>query len=441
MELPRTRLLSVLDVATERGARAAEVLFEAEEGFHATVRRGKVEDSGPHRSEILTVRVWGEAGREGAATGPAAMSDHLVGVALKEAEAADPAADAGPIGRLPLHTRGLGIDDRRYQGIEDQDRLDVALDDERAARGADRRVQTGPFTYRDGRSLRALMNTEGVVHQELGTRFTLTGELSYGGSDIELEGEFTSRAFAGVCSLPLGATLARQAKRFAGAGSGPEVAAARRVLIPPLTMARLIGILGEGFTHEAFATGASVWGKLTSGDAVMDPRFHLLDDGALPGAWRTWGFDDRGVPPVPLTLVKDGAVDRCFLSIAEARSENTRPTGHEGREGVRPGNLLMRSGTRSVAAILSEIGGDAFEIEHVFDWGGVDPSTAELDLPIIGSVRTSKGNGEPIRGLRLRGNLVAALGQIVDVAGDTDRWRHVDAPGILLDGLEIVAAD
>ena len=186
-------------------------------------------------------------------------------------------------------------------------------------------------------------------------------------------------------------------------------------------------------------SGRSVWGKLLDGPSVMDSRFHLLDDGALPGAWHTRGFDDRGVPPVPLTLVKDGRVDRSFLSITEAHARGTRPTGHQSGDVIRPGNLLVRSGTRSVAAILSEIGGDAFEVEHVLDWSGVDLSTAELDLPIIGSVRTSKGNGPPIREVRLRGNLIAALGKIVDIAGNTDRWRHVDAPGILLDGLTIEA--
>lgn len=439
MELPRTRLLEILDAATSAGASGAEVLYVSEDGFSANVRRGSVTEAGPVRSEIVTVRVWGDDGQNASAAGPLAMADHLLGLALSECASATPTPGEGPIGRLPMHTRGLGIDDRRYQQITDEDRIAVALDDERAARSADRLAQTGPFVYRDARTLRALLNTREVVHQEISTRFSLRGEVAYGGSDIALEGEFTSRAFAGVCSLPLGARLARDARRFAESEPNRDEAGERRVLLPPLVTARLIAILGEGFHARAMATGASVWGKLVDGPVAMDPRFHVLDDGALPGAWRTRGFDDRGVPPVPLTLVKDGAVDRGFLSIADAHAAGTRATGHQSGEEIRAGNLLVRSGTRSIAAILSEIGGDAFEIEHVLDWSGVDPSTAELDLPIIGSVRNSKGNGPALRGLRLKGNLIAALGQIVDVAGDTDRWRHVDAPGILLNGLTIAA--
>ncbi|MCO4744989.1 MAG: hypothetical protein KC912_09390 [Proteobacteria bacterium] len=438
MNLPRTQLNQILESATARGAKSAEVLYEEEQGFEVTVRRGKIEDQGPHRSEILTVRIWDEEGREGEATGPMAMADHLLEVAQSSAITALPDAEGGPIGRLPAHTRGLGIDDRRYAQIEDQDRIDVALDDERAARAADRRVQTGPFVYRDGRTLRGLINTGGVIHEELSTRFRLTGDVAYAGSDIELKDEFASRAYAGVCSLPLGARMARAAKRFASAGQGQAVQG--RVLLPPQITARLIALLAPGFTHEALSTGTSVWGKLGS-ERAMDPRVHVLDDGALSGAWNTWGFDDRGVPPVPLTLIKDGAVDRSFLTIAEARAQATRPSGHQTRDAVGPRNLLVRAGTRSIAAILSEIGGDAFEIEHVFDWSGVDLGTAELDLPIIGSMRTAKGKASPVRGLRLRGNLIAALGKVVDIAGDTDRWRHVDAPGILLDGLELVVAD
>jgi predicted Zn-dependent protease len=439
MELPRTRLLQLLESATEAGASGAEVLYESNAGLAVTVQRGDVVKREPLRSEIVTLRVWGDGGQQASATGPLAMSSQLLQLALKETATLPPSPGEGPVGRLPTHTRGLGIDDRRYRQVTDDDRVDVALDDERAARSADRLVQTGPFVYRDSRTLRAVLNTREILHQEVGTRFMLKGCVSYGGGALELEGEFTSRAFAGISSLPLGARLTRDIRRYSEAAPAPEEAGARRVLLPPLVMARLIAILGEGFSHAAMASGASVWGKLLGGPAAMDPRFHLLDDGALPGAWHTRGFDDRGVPPVPLTLVKDGRVDRSFLSAVEASSQGTRPTGHQTGDGVQAGNLLVRSGTRSIAAILSEIGGDAFEVEHVLDWRGVDVATAELDLPIIGSVRTSKGNGPPIREIRLRGNLIAALGQIVDIAGDTDRWRHVDAPGILLDGLTIEA--
>ena len=434
MDLPRINLETILELAAARGAREAELLHACHAGFSVTVQGGEVRDRGAHMGDILTVRTYGEDGRVGVATGPAAMPEALVDVALSASERAEPMEHAGVIGRLPRHSGGLGVLDRRYAQLDEESRVAVALDDERGARMNDGRVQTEPFTYRDALEKRAYANSRGISHEELGTRYWLTGAIRYLGSELALEGEFTSRVFSGVCSIPLGAQLARRAARLAEAEVG-EVDADLIYLTPAVTC-RLFAQLAPGFSIPNRVVDQVEVPALRMAPP-LDPRIHLLDDGALPGAWNTRSFDDRGVPPVPLTLVKDGRVDRSYLSIVEARRDGTRPTGHARGEGIVPGNVVVRSGTRSVAAILSELGRAAFDVEHVAGDVALDLRTGELDLPVYGSIRTSKTSGPPLRGLRLRGNFIEALGRVIDVTGETDRWRHVDAPGILVEGLRL----
>ena len=40
--------------------------------------------------------------------------------------------------------------------------------------------------------------------------------------------------------------------------------------------------------------------------------------------------------------------------------------------------------------------------------------------------------------VRLRGSLVDALKQLVSLSSDTDRYGHIDAPGMVLDGFSVV---
>ena len=42
-----------------------------------------------------------------------------------------------------------------------------------------------------------------------------------------------------------------------------------------------------------------------------------------------------------------------------------------------------------------------------------------------------------VRNARLSGNIIEVLKQVVDIASDTDRVGHVDAPGLLLDGVQV----
>ena len=64
--------------------------------------------------------------------------------------------------------------------------------------------------------------------------------------------------------------------------------------------------------------------------------------------------------------------------------------------------------------------------------------TGDLDLPVdvvVWDRHTPRG---ALRRARLRGNLVDALRHVVAVTSDTDRILHVDAPGVIVDGLEVV---
>lgn len=430
-------LMHLVEKGRDQGARATELFLEEVSGLEAEVVRGR-----PQKRVIgwrrLRVRAWLD-GRFADAEGSPEEGPALLERALTAAAAGQEDPLTTPPGRLPMVSRGLGIDDRRFPTLSEGDRLDVIVAAERGARGADRRVQTRDFRYHDRRTRRAYIGSSDTIVEERSTTYHAEGrvDVDANGSSLSI-GDFVSgRSFASISSLPFGAVLARRAVALLGEPivlDGPT-----RVMIPPRVAAPLFARLAEAFRHDRITSGRSLFADhLGSGRPIMDGRIHLIDDPQLPGGLRTYAFDEDGIPPVPLVLLREGAVEGRYLDLVPARRIDARPTGHAFGGTLRPSNLLLRSGTRSMSALLSEHSAvPTLVLDHVQDWDGLDLATGDLEARGAGFLQRGNVVEGPVRGVLLKGNLLDLLGRVVEIASDTDRIGHVDAPGLLVDGVTV----
>jgi predicted Zn-dependent protease len=439
--MDRSRVLvEFLERAAAGGAQGAEILTEDVVGFHATAARGRIQRAVDTAQARATVRVWLQGGRRGEVTG--VVSDHaqLTATALSLAQTAPPDPFGGPAGRVAAQGETSDIDDRRYGQLTREDRLEVVLQAERVARAVDKRFETFGFAYRDSRVIRHFANSRGLRLREAGTTFQVEGGVRSPTLDLELSEVVADRAFATAASLPFGGSLARRLVDLHGERTtfeGPI-----RVMMPPRVVADIFALLAPHFRRTALLANSSFLSRCRAdGDLTLSPRLHLVDDGRLAGALRSRSFDDRGVSPVPLTLLRDGAVDAWYLGLNEARAIDTRPTGHEVAAGLQPGNLIIRGGTRSMNALLSEQTVPVLMLDHVRDLrGGLDVITGQLRVQASGRLVVPRNESVGvIPYLTLEGNLAEALSQVIDLASDTDRYEHVDAPGFLVDGLSVSA--
>lgn len=436
MKLSLRDLENIVQDAKRQGALGVELLTSAWTGTRvATARRDQVQikhDVG----ERCSVRCWVDGGREGAAVGKHGEVQELVRAAIAQAASAPPSAFSGPVDRLAGPPRGLGIDDRRHDQLTDQDRADAVSSNERAAARESAQVEAGPFTLEDVREHRLFANSRGVNFEAWGTTYTATAavRLRAPGPPVELTQQIATRAFAGTTCLPYGQLLAARAAGLADtpvALDGPT-----RVLLPSRAVARLIAHLAPLFTLSPAEAAGTLLGRAEDG-RLFHKRLHLVDDGLLPGGLHTWAFDDRGVPPVPLTLLREGMVDGRMIGLDQARALGQRPTGHE-HDGVRaPSNLQLNSGTRSVHALLGDQPGPVLWVDDLPDLRGLDLRTGAFDVVVHGTVMRGQRKVGAVRGVRLTGDIVDALRQVVAVASDTDRTLHVDAPALFLDGLSV----
>ena len=420
--------------ALDEGARAAEVLAIRGTGLEIELSPAGGPIERPTRRDDLFVRVWVDGGRVGLMRGRYEQAEDLIGQALAATFQSPESKVAGPMASIGGLASGLATADRRYANLGSEDRLDVVMDADRQVRAGDSRFQSAGFRYADSRDWRGLVNSRSLRLEEDSTRYRVEGAVE--GAGLSLNAFFEGRSFASIASLPLGTSLVRRAVALMAQGrtipAGPV-----RVVLPPRPMARLIGLLGDLFSPTQLGSDACFLSLPEDDVPTMSGKFHIVDDGSRPGALRTRMFDDRGVPPVPLTLIREGRVAARFLDPEAARILDTRPTGHCWGTEVGPSNLLMRSGTRSLNALLTELEGLSLRVDDL-DVSGIDQATGALDLVVDGIVLNSNKEVGAMRGVRLVGTLQDLLANIVDIGNDTDRVGHVDAAGIIADGLELV---
>lgn len=425
-------LSALVDRAMSEGALGAEVLRTSVQTRKVRARstgRPTVRKSG---GDEITVRVWVKGGRLGEMTGPPEEGAELVGQALASTFESPENASAGPIAKLGAPTDGLGIRDRRYDQLDDEGRIEVVQDTLRTA-STDRRFEAGNIDYYDSLTWRGLSNSRGVHFHEESTTFGMTASIS--GQGLALEDRVASRSFASIASMPIGVQLVARGAELMQKGRTLEEGPVR-VVLPPRAVARLLSEIGDHFTAAELADGSFFLQDLGEVASVSE-KLHLVDDGGVTGGLRTRAFDDRGSLPVPLTLLREGVVAGRFLDPTRARRANTRPTGHVWGDSLRSNNLVLRGGTRSINAMLTERGGMSLQVDDLADLKKLSIKTGNIDVTVDGLVMDANKVVGAMRGVRLRGNLLDLLQNVVDVCNNTDRIGHVDAAAIIADGLTL----
>ncbi len=414
----RSRLRALVDQARKGGARACEVLRCQSEERVMTAWRGRAQ-----RSEVttFTVRAWLDGGRGGVGRGPS--GEKAVVDALAEAARAEPSAVAGPADRMPAVTGPLGIDDRRHDGIAEVDRNEVLQTAERAlSQGG---VLLNRIEYRERREVRAYVSTREVELEAGATTYSLEAEASLGGR--ALRHRIASRHFSDVASLPFGTDLRRRLESMAQPGTVPSQLLP--VVLDPRAMAALVRGIAPAFAATAIDRSflAAFRGK-----ALASPALHLTDDAGLASGLYTRTFDDRGVPPIAVALLKEGVVNSLYHDPESARALGLRPTGHCGPSGLAPANLIVRPGSRTRNVILTELK-DYVVIDEL---PPVDLATGRVEGIVDGLV---VAGGQRVSGIRARvaTDIHTLLHQVSELAADQERSEEVDAPTTVFEGLRL----
>lgn len=433
---PMKALAGAVERALSLGAVESEWLCEVRDLLSFSWSEDQTRDVRRAVEKEVRVRVWLESGQSGQSEGSLDAWEALLDEALVRAGkgAVDP--HDLPVRAMPHSLQPLSTEDRRYAALSVEDRVEVVGGAHRAMKKLEPELEADDMTWSDVRIQRFFMNSRGVRFAETETTYQAHVQVSHRCPEgpILATKAPSSRRFSVLAAVPYAVRAGQQLLQVAG--EQVELSGPVRVMLGSAATARLFDAIAQGFQE------GQVPSFLLDGDGkpkVFDRRLNLRDDGRAVGGLRSRSFDDRGVVPKPVMLIRDGCVGGRLVSLKEARMEGIEPTGHEIRGALRPSNLTLMAGTRSLNAIAIARGGPSLWVSDLPDLssGGLDLTTGHLDCVVHGRVMEGNQVQGVVRGVRLSGDLACALQQVVEISSDTDRVGHIDAPGIVVDGLEV----
>ncbi len=437
---PRMLLSKLVEQARKLGAQGAEALYERSDELGIAWQRGSAGLPTQQQNGAASVGVYLSEGRFGWCRidefDPDRVlerADSALQAAIEQAEQAPPDPHSGPVDRYDIVERGLGLLDRRQVNLSVEDRREVLEDNAKGCREVHADIRVEQLHYRERLTERAYASSRGHSATERSSSFeaTLHARMGRGGRrHIE---RAASRQFANIASMPFGAELGQRMVTLATSTSLPSEELP--LIMEATCTAHLLRSLAPAFTSTAVQQGESFLASCF-GDRIAAPRFHLIDDPSLPGALLSRAFDDRGVPPAPVVLLREGVASGLYLDPASARRRDMRPTGHmiDGR--LQPSNLILRPGSRSRNAIGMDLS-NYLVLDNLHAAQPIDHRTGRIDSLCDVLVYRDHCYQGAVQGLPLSMSVAELLGAVVELASDQARYAEVDACSMVFEGITI----
>ena len=445
MELSQELAQEILSMAKAKGASQGDVVMAESESFFVTVRMGEVEKISQAGEKRLGLRLF-----FGSSSGSASTSDisrksieKLVDDTARMAKvtAQDPHGGLPDAKDLARELPQLDLVDESARGISVDERIEVALQTEKAALAYDSRItnsEGAEFSNQFGRVLYA--SSHGFAGEYAGSTFghTVAPVASQNGSMQRDYWYSSNRKFSRLeSSESVGTRAAERVLRRLGARKIKTCAAP--IVFDPEMAASLLRNLASALSGYSLYKGASfLAGKL--GTQIGSPFLTVIDDGTMPGALGSRPFDGEGLPVRKKTVVEKGVLQSYLLDTYSGKKLNMASTGNASRSvgeppGVAPANFYLVPGADSPEQIIRSVKQGLYVTEMI--GFGVNMVTGDYSR---GASGLWIENGEltyPVEEITIAGNLKEMLQNIEAVGSDLEMRGRVASPTVKISQMTI----
>jgi TldD protein len=419
-----------LAVALSSGGDFAEVFAEDRATVNARLDDGRVEEIVSGRSRGAGIRVV-----RGESTGfahTADLSEHGLTAAARAAAAAS-TDGRGQVRVVPLVAQPHGSAPAAIlpETVAKDDKVDLLLRADAAARERNGAIRQVSAAYADGRRRILVANSDGILAEDdqVRTRFMVTC-VAEGDTGLHTGTEAPGRTlgfefFDDVDPETVARVAADRALTLLRARPAPSGR------LPVVLRRGAGGVLfheacGHGLEADLVRRDASVF-RNRVGEAVASPLVTLVDDATFANEWGAFAIDDEGSPAGHNVLIENGVLSDYMWDLVRARAAHRASTGNGRRESYRHLPMVRMTNTYLLPGETDpgDIIGDTDYGLYCVALGGGQVNTATGDFVFGVTEAYLIENGvitEPVRAAQLIGNGSEAL-QLVDAVGtDFDTW-------------------
>lgn len=425
----------VLEAATRRGGRWAEIFVEERQSTSIRLDDGKIQELSDGHDRGAAVRVghgqsFGyafsnrmdrDALLEAAEAAAASVPDGSPGVVLVDLRASEPSS--------PGHRAEVAADsvskDRKVAWLQDADD---------AARSFDPSVRQVTATYGDSVQRVLIATTDGRWIEETRPRMRLVVQVVAGRDDIIQTGFHGPAALQGaeyIDAHPPAATAeraARQAVTMLDSIAAP--AGEMAVVMAPGTGGVLFHeACGHGLESDIVQKDASIYtGRM--GEKLAASIVTGVDDATIPNAWGSFSFDDEGAPAERSVLFQDGTLTGYLYDRLRAQRDGVASSGNGRRQSYahppipRMTNSYILAGDDAPDAVIA--GTPTGFYAKSLGGGQVNPATGDFVFGVTEGYLIEGGRlTTPVRGANLVGRGIDILLGIEALADDFTTWEGV----------------
>ena len=327
------------------------------------------------------------------------------------------------IASAPLSVADLSI---FRSGLEERplaERGAIALDVERAARGADARITHFRKTsYTDAEVTTTIATTTGVraTYRESYCG-AMTSPVATSGTERQIgyHGE-AARGRTDLDATRIGKRAALRA--IAKLGARPFPTQKLPVVLDPWMAIDLLAAISPLFSADNVLKKRSLFaGKV--GERVASDRVTIVDDARRPGGLRSAPFDGEGVVTTTRTLVAGGVLQGYLTNLKTARKLGATSTGNARRGSyaspsrVGPSNLFIEAGREDPEKLVASLD-RALGITSLLNLHTIDPVSGEFSLGATATYLERGAPQYPVQGITIAGNLTHLLASVTGVGRD-----------------------
>ncbi len=434
----------ILSIAVARKADAAEVYLRTSASTTVEVKDRKVDAFERARDVGVGLRVL-SGGRMGFAFTAVLEDSALRGVvddAFANARGSSPDPHLAIPGRPADPFLPVEVHDPAVASLSDSEKIERAMDMEREAFAADRRIKRiRKASASFGESTTVIRNSFGADVQYRGTIVS---------ADIEVVAEDQGEAQAGwehdvrrflgsIDTVSIGRRAARKALDLLGARHIDSLKAP--VILDPGVAEEFLSIMASGLSAESVQKKRSLFmGKL--GTEVVSPVITVVDDGLLEGGIGTAPADDEAVPLRRKTVISGGRLEMLLYNTHAANRDGTVSTGNAVRGGFKgvPGigvtNLFIEPGKSSPDEIIAATGRGLF-VNEVMGMHTANPISGDFSVGATGFWIEDGRKAYPVREVTIAGNILDLMRNVDLVGSDLRFFGRIGSPSLRIKQLSI----
>lgn len=436
------RCADLIARARAAGADSADAVYSASSAQSVSVRLGALEDVERSESEHVSLRVF--AGSGSASIGSSDLGDAALdelaarAVAMARLAPPDPYAGLADADRL-LRSAPPELDLDDGGEAEPEALRAMALAAEAAGRDVPGVTNSNGGSASSGRSVFALVTSHGFAGGYAASNHGISASL-VAGEGAAMQRDYAWASTRHAADLPDPATIGHDAATRAVRRLNPARmrSGPMPVVFDPRVGSSLVGHLIGAMTGSSIARRASfLLGK--DGAQLFDSAITIMDDPLIARGLRSRPFDGEGLPIAAGALIDQGRLTGWLMDSAAARQLGLAPSGHAARGGsgaphVSTGNVVLRPGSVSPAALIADIAEGVYVTELI--GSGVNGVTGDYSRGASGYRITGGVIGEAVAEFTVAGNLIAMFAALT-AADDLERRYGIDVPTLRVDGMTV----